>query len=105
MSSRELEQASTDPHQPEITIGPLPGGITAAVWTSMVYNKEQQPQKARSITLPPRKYRDANGNTHESRSYRVDNIPTLIFALQMALEYCYLHPIYGDGTHDSDIPI
>lgn len=88
----------------EKTVGPIRGMIGATVWKGCVWTDACGTKNVRLVSLAPRIYGDLKDSTYESQYYRVNDIPALIVALQKALEYCYAHPLYGDGERDSDIP-
>lgn len=87
-------------NQPEMKIGPLPGGLGVAIWSNTV-ETDNGPRKVRSITFSPRRYRDAKtGEWKDSPSYQAGDIPALIFALQKAQEHIFLNPISNDDRTD-----
>lgn len=89
------------PNRPEKKIGPFPGGIGVAIWINTIQTDEG-PRKVRSVTLSPRRYRDANtGEWKDSSSFQTGDIPALIFALEKALEHAYTHPLNGEEASDS----
>lgn len=87
--------------KPEKKIGPFPGGIGVAIWLNTVQTKDG-PRKVRSITLNPRRYKDAKtGQWQDSSSYRTSDLPALKFALEKALEFVYTTPLPDE---ESDAP-
>jgi hypothetical protein len=96
-SSRKEREKS----RPEKKIGPYPGGIGVAVWLNTI-DTAAGPRKVRSITLSPRRYRDAeSGEWRDSSSYRPGDLPALIFALERALEFVFTTPL-PDEDHEDD---
>ncbi|MSR60313.1 MAG: hypothetical protein EXS05_22175 [Planctomycetaceae bacterium] len=88
-------------NRPEKKIGPYPGGIGVAVWINTIQT-DNGPRKVRSITLSPRRYRDAKtGEWKDSSSYQTGDIPALIYALQKALDHDYSNPLPGADSEQS----
>ena len=90
----------TDKHstgnRPEKKFGPYPGGIGVAVWLNTI-ETQNGPRRIRSLTLAPRRYRDAKtGEWKDAPGYRPGDLPALIFALQQAQEFLISEPIPGD---------
>jgi hypothetical protein len=86
---------------PEKKIGPYPGGIGVAVWLNTI-ETATGPRKVRSITLSPRRYRDAeSGQWRDSSSYRPGDLPALIFALERALEFVFTTPLPDEDQEQS----
>lgn len=57
-------------NRPEKKIGPYPGGIGVAIWTNAIQTDGGQ-KNVRSITLSPRRYKDAqSGQWKDSASTR-----------------------------------
>lgn len=79
---------------PEKKIGPFAGGISVAIWLNTLQT-DNGPRKIRSISISPRRYRDAEGQWRDSSSLRPSDLPALLFALQKAQEYIYTTPIPG----------
>ena len=89
--------------QPEKKIGPYPGGVGVAVWLNNV-DTDDGSRKIRSVTISPRRYRDAEtGEWRNASSFRPGDLPALIFALQKAQEYVYTTPLPDQGEeHNVD---
>ncbi|GAB4161685.1 MAG: hypothetical protein Tsb009_38930 [Planctomycetaceae bacterium] len=91
-------------NQPERKFGPYPGGVGVAVWINTI-ETDQGAKNIRSITINPRRYFDNTSQQwKDSRSFRPEDLPALIFGLQKALEHCYLEPISGQDTGDGAAP-
>lgn len=98
--SNPRQQASSGP---EKKLGPY-AGISVAVWLNTIQTADG-PRKARSITISPRRYRDAKtGEWRDATSYRASDIPALVFALQQAQEYVYTTPIPDEEHADGQEP-
>ena len=82
--------------RPEKKVGPYPGGIGVAIWVNTI-NTADGPKQVRSITISPRRYRDAQtGEWKDASSFRPGDLPALIFALQKAQEFVYTTPLPGE---------
>ena len=81
--------------RPEHKIGPYPGGIGIAIWVNTIQT-DNGPRKVRSITVSPRRYRDAEtGEWKDAGSYQPGDLPALIFALNKAQDFIYSNPLNG----------
>ncbi len=81
---------------PEKKIGPFASGIGVAIWLNEAESDDGQVKHFRSISLNPRRYFDQkSGQWKDAASYQQSDLPSLIFSLQKALEYCYETPIPG----------
>ena len=81
---------------PEKRIGPFASGIGVAIWLNEVTAEDGTVRRYRSVTLNPRRYFDQkSGQWKDSASYQQADLPSLIFSLQKALEFCYETPIPG----------
>jgi len=88
--------------RPAHKIGPYPGGIGVAVWLNSI-DTDDGPRQVRSITISPRRYRDSEtGEWRDASSYRVGDLPALIFALQKAQEYVYTTPLAEENDEAGD---
>lgn len=104
-----MAQQSTN--RPEKKFGPFPGGVGIAVWSNEI-GTDQGTKKIRSISINPRRYFDnRSGQWKDSRSFRPEDLPALIFGLQQALEYIFLNPLagqqesdHGPDRQDDDVP-
>lgn len=93
MAKQAAKSRSATRSRPEHKIGPYPGGIGVAVWLNTI-DTDDGPRQVRSITISPRRYRDAeSGEWRDATSYRPGDLPALIFALQKAQEYVYTKPL------------
>ena len=97
-------------NRPEKKFGPYPGGIGVAVWLNTI-DTQNGPRKIRSITVAPRRYRDAKtGEWRDAPSYRPGDLPALLFALAKAQEFCLTESIPGEDegpevhTDGEDVP-
>lgn len=87
---------------PEKSIGPFSGGIGVAVWVNTVETKQGSKQM-RSITINPRRYLDEKSQQwKDAGSFRVRDIPELIFALQEAYAHCLTSPLDQDDNPPDD---
>ena len=74
---------------PEKKIGPFPNGVGACIWTNQV-TTEQGPRTFRSITINARRYFDRETNQwRDTMSYNPSDLPSLIYALQLAAKFCF----------------
>ena len=81
---------------PEKKIGPFTSGIGVAIWLNEAELENGEHRQFRSITINPRRYFDSkSGQWKDAASYQQADLPSLIFSLQKALEYCYETPISG----------
>lgn len=88
--------------KPEKSIGPFTGGIGVAVWVNAVETK-QGSRQMRSLTINPRRYfDDKSGQWKDATSFRVRDIPELIFALQQAYAHCLTEPLEQDDNRPED---
>lgn len=88
--------AQSQSRRPEKSIGPYPGGIGVAIWLNTIETSDG-PRKVRSITISPRRYRDAeSGEWRDAASFRPMDLPAMLFALTKAQEYCYTVPLPGE---------
>lgn len=85
------------PNRPEKKFGPYPGGIGVAVWLNTIETQHGS-KKVRSVTISPRRYRDSKtGEWRDATSFRVGDLPALIFGLQKALEHSITSPLPGEN--------
>jgi hypothetical protein len=94
---------------PEHKIGRFAGGVGVCIWINRI-ETEQGLQFARSITINPRRYFDRDSQQwKDAPSYNPSDLPSLIFALQKAQEYCYSTALpgvpadNGEGPHDEPL--
>lgn len=81
---------------PERKWGPFAGGSGVAVWMNE-FQTDQGVRFARSITLAPRRFREAKtGEWKDAMSYRPVDIPAILLGLQAALDYCRSTPLPGE---------
>lgn len=96
------QPAKESARQPEKRIGPYAGGIGVAIWLNVIQT-DNGPRKIRSVTVSPRRYREAEtGEWKDSPSLRPGDLPALIFALQKTQEYIYTTPVPGQDNQDHD---
>ena len=75
-----------------------------AIWINEI-DTDQGTKKIRSITINPRRYFDnKSGQWKDSRSFRPEDLPAVIFGLQKALEHCYVEPIPGQEPPNGETP-
>ena len=87
---------------PEKKIGPFASGIGVAIWLNETESDDGQIRHFRSVTLNPRRYFDSkSGQWKDAASYQQSDLPSLIFSLQKALEYCYETSV--PGQEDAEI--
>lgn len=87
---------------PEKSIGPFSGGLGVAVWVNTV-ETQRGSRQMRSITINPRRYLDEKSEQwKDAGSFRVRDIPELIFALQQAYAHCLSHPLDQDDNPPDD---
>lgn len=90
------KQAQKTTNRPEKKFGPYPGGIGVAVWLNTIETRDG-PRKIRSISIAPRRYRDAqSGEWKDAGSYRPGDLPALLFAIEQAQQFCIATPIPGE---------
>jgi len=88
--------------QPEKSVGPFTGGIGVAVWVNTVETNRGSRQM-RSITINPRRYFDEKSEQwKDAGSFRVRDIPELIFALEQAYAHCLTMPLDQDENSSED---
>jgi hypothetical protein len=100
--NRTAAPASTKPKQgPEAKIGPFANGVGVCIWLNRI-ETDRGPRHARSITINPRRYFDRDSEQwKDSGSYNQSDLPTLLFALAKAQEYCFETPLPGQDKTDS----
>ena len=87
---------------PEKKIGPFAGGIGVAVWVNTV-ETQRGSRQMRSITINPRRYYDEKSEQwKDASSFRVRDIPELIFALAQAYAHCLTEPLEQDDSQRDD---
>ncbi len=104
MSKQPAKPQRSAANRPEHKIGPYAGGIGVAIWLNTI-DTDSGPRQLRSITVSPRRYRDSQtGEWKDAPSYRPSDLPALVFALQKAMEYCYVTPIPGQEEEHGEVP-
>ena len=87
---------------PEKSIGPFTGGIGVAVWVNTV-ETQRGSRQMRSITINSRRYFDEKSEQwKDAGSFRIRDIPELIFALQQAYAHCLTSPLDQDDNPPED---
>ncbi len=100
--SSKLKKATAVPHRPEKKFGPFHNGIGVAVWLNRV-ETDQGPRYFRSITLNPRRYRDAKtGAWKDASSFRPVDLATLAMALEVARQYIESVPLPGQPVEGEE---
>ena len=95
---------SRPPTQPEFKVGPLPGGLGVAVWRNTIQT-DSGSRAIRSITIAPRRYRDAKTNEwRDAASYRPLDIPVLVLALEKAFDFCQTVVLGDDQPPMKEVP-
>ena len=89
---------------PEYKVGHFAGGVGVCVWINRI-ETEQGIRFARSITINPRRYMDRDSQQwKDAPSYNPGDLPSLIFALQKAQEYCFSTALPGMESENGDEP-
>jgi len=88
--------------RPERQFG-LPGAVAVAVWLHANQGQAGSVRKVRSITITPRRYKDADTGEWKDASLKPSDLPALIFALEKAQDYIVANP--HDGPNDEDAPL
>ena len=104
--STKTKKVQTVPRRPERKWGPFAGGVGVAVWLNEAETEEGK-RFFRNITIGPRRYRDERtGDWLDSGSFRPQDLPALILALQAAQDFCMMTPLPGQGADEEphDIP-
>lgn len=102
--SKKPAQSERAARPPEKKIGPFAGGVGVAIWRNRV-ETDNGPREMRSLTIAPRRYQDRKtGEWRDSGSYRPQDLPALIFALQKALEYLFTVPVAREPGDDDEEP-
>jgi hypothetical protein len=97
-------------------IGPFSSGVAVCVWANQA-SGEAAPRTFHTVTISPRRYLDRDTNQwKDASSFHPSDLPGLIYALQVALKFCFEtsssegepHQSEGDATvgdpPDDDIP-
>lgn len=88
--------------RPEQTFGPYPGGISIAIWKNTT-ETDDGPRQFRSLTISPRRYRDAKtGEWRDASGFRATDIATLIFALCQAQHFLLTTPLRDDKQDEEN---
>jgi len=88
--------------RPERQFG-LPGAASVAVWLHTNQAQDGSVRKVRSITIAPRRYKDAESGEWKDASLKPSDLPALIFAMEKAQEFIYANPI--DSPAEDDAPL
>jgi hypothetical protein len=83
---------ATPPKQPETKFGPFAGGMSVAIWRNTV-DTDDGPRDIRSLTINPRRYKDAQSGEWKNGSYRASDVGVLILALTAAQQFMAAHPL------------
>jgi hypothetical protein len=95
MATKTTKKTPTAPRRPERKWGPFHGGVGVAVWLNEV-EAEEGKRFFRSITIAPRRYLDdKTGKWEDASSLRPTDLPSLILALQAALDNVHSTPLPG----------
>lgn len=88
--------------RPEKKIGPFHSGLGLAIWLNTV-ETERGTRYFRSITIAPRRFRDAQtGEWRDAKSYRPVDLTTLAMALEAARVYCSTTPLPGQAVEGDE---
>lgn len=105
MSSRTKKVPASPPRFPERKWGPFHGGVGVAVWLNEVEGEGGEVRYFRSITIAPRRYRDAKtGQWLDASSLRPVDLPSLMLALQAAHDHVLHTPLPGQPAEDHEMP-
>lgn len=78
---------------PERKIGPFANGVGVCVWLNQAQT-DQGPRTFHTITINPRRYFDRESNQwKDAASFNATDLPSLIYALQLAAQHCFAHPM------------
>jgi len=100
MASAKSKRVATTPRYPEQKYGPFHGGVGVAIWLNEVQT-EQGPRFFRSLTIAPRRYRDAKtGEWKDATSLRSTDLPALILALTAAHQFMMGVPLPGQPAEE-----
>jgi hypothetical protein len=84
MATTKTKRSQAPPRRAEHKIGPFHNGLGVAIWLNEV-ETDQGKRFFRSITVAPRRYRDAvTGEWKNASSFRPVDLSTLILALHNA---------------------
>jgi hypothetical protein len=103
MATKTKRQVAV-PKRPERKWGPFHGGVGVAVWLNEVETADGR-KWFRSVTIAPRRYLKAEtGQWEDATSYRTVDLPSLILALQAALEFVSSTPLPGQPVDEEVQP-
>jgi hypothetical protein len=66
--------------------------LSVVIWKNSV-ETDDGPREIRSITINPRRYKDADSGEWRNGSYRGSDVATLVLALQAAQQFMAVHPL------------
>lgn len=95
----KAKRAAAAPRYPEVKWGPFHGGVGVAVFLNEA-ESDAGPKFFRSVVIAPRRYRDGQGKWQDAGSLRVNDLPSLILALQAAHEHCLSVPLPGQAAEE-----
>jgi hypothetical protein len=101
--STKTRRSPRPARRPERKFGPFHNGLGVAIWLNTV-ETDQGTRYFRSITVAPRRYRDAKtGEWKDAVSYRPVDVPTLVLALQAAHDYIRVTPLPGQPVEGEEL--
>ena len=75
---------------PERKIGPFANGVGVCIWLNQTQT-EQGSRNFHTITINPRRYFDRESSQwKDSASFNASDLPSLIYALQLAAQHCFV---------------
>ena len=101
--TRTPRRAQKPVTRPEHKIGPFNHGLGVSIWLNQV-ETETGIRYFRSITIAPRRYRDAKtGAWKNAVSFRPVDLSTLTLALDAARRYCATVPLPGQAVEGDEL--
>lgn len=102
MAATKTKRAAVVPRSPEKKYGPFHGGVGVAIWVNEVQT-DDGPRVFRSVQITPRRYRDKDGKWQDAESLRVNDLPSLILALESAHRFAVSTPLPGQVAEEEQI--
>lgn len=79
-------------NRPEKKFAAAKGGISVAIWRNRVVTPRGE-RVTRSVTISPRRYKNAQGEWKDAPSLQPSELPVLAALLQQAWQFILTHPI------------